>query len=201
MIGIVAVIAIGIIYVINQNRIPDLHGMSVSEAEEYLRIQKKPYALGKQVGFVEPKFGQGKLLGKISAQMYNPPINDGDIGIFDYKLYQIDVSKLEQYVSGDGTGIGAMDSTELAKQLEEFKQLAKELSELEGMPMEMPVERVEEFVPPPPPRREVPRRKRVQKIIEVSYDAPKTDRNRLRFAVPDRPSTTNVHKSKESFFW
>jgi hypothetical protein len=215
---VLGVITIGLIYLLCRERLPDLHGMTVEDADAFLEQQNGKYQLGRQIGFLEPKPGQIRLLGKIAEQVYTPSAQPDEPGVFDYKLYQIDVDKLDQYVAavqsaakvtGEAT-IDDMDMTEFAKQMEEFKLLAEELAKAQPIapePIMFPP------APPPPPRRE-PRRepprdprdmrhapKRRPRIMEFGFAAPKTNANPLRLAVPDRVNSHKVHKSKESFFW
>jgi len=198
-IALVAVIAIGILWLILRNPVPDLHGLTTDEANERLADNPK-FVLGKQIGFVEPERSKGKLLGKIAEQVLIQ--KEGEPTVMDYKLYQIDVSKIDQYMTGTSGEIGMMDSSEMQERMNELRMLAKELAEMKVEVVPEPV-----YVAPPEPERERserPERKRGKRKVtfsELSFGAPKTTRNRLGFSVPDRPSSSRVHKSKESFFW
>jgi len=188
-IAMAAVIAIGILWLLLRNPVPDLHGLTTDQANERLADNPK-FVLGKQVGFVEPERAKGKLLGKIAEPT-----------VMDYKLYQIDVSKIDQYMTGTSGDIGLMDSSEMQERMSELRMLAKELAEMQVEAVPEPV-----YVAPviERERSERPERKRGKRKVtfsELSFGAPKTTRNRLGFSVPDRPSSSRVHKSKESFFW
>ena len=198
-IALAAVIAIGILWLILRNPVPDLHGLSTDQANERLADNPK-FVLGKQIGFVEPERSKGKLLGKIAEQVLIQ--KEGEPTVIDYKLYQIDVSKIDQYMTGTAGDIGLMDSSEMQERVNEFRMLAQELAAMRVEAVPDPV-----YVAPPPERNERNERnerKRGQRKVtfsELSFGAPKTARNRLGFSVPDRPSSSRVHKSKESFFW
>lgn len=188
------VILIGILWLALRNPVPDLHGLTIDEANARLAENPK-FVLGKQVGFVEPERSKGKLLGKIAEQILVEKENEPTV--MDYKLYQIDVSKIDQYMTGTPGEIGMMDSSEMQERMNELRMLAKELA---AMHVEVPPEPV--YVAPPVVQ-ERPRKVQKRKVTfsELSFGAPKTTRNRLGFSVPDRPSSSRVHKSKESFFW
>jgi hypothetical protein len=189
------VILIGILWLALRNPVPDLHGLTIDEANARLAENPK-FVLGKQVGFVEPDRSKGKLLGKIAEQILVEKENEPTV--MDYKLYQIDVSKIDQYMTGTPGEIGLMDSSDMQERMNELRMLAKELAALREEPVAEPIP-----LPPPPPVVEKRRRskKRTVTFSELSFGAPKTTRNRLGFSVPDRPSSSRVHKSKESFFW
>lgn len=189
------VILIGILWLALRNPVPDLHGLTIDEANARLAENPK-FVLGKQVGFVEPERSKGKLLGKIAEQILVEKENEPTV--MDYKLYQIDVSKIDQYMTGTPGEIGLMDSSDMQERMNELRMLAKELA---AMHVEVPPEPV--YVAPPPVVQERPRKVQKRKVTfsELSFGAPKTTRNRLGFSVPDRPSSSRVHKSKESFFW
>lgn len=199
-IALATVIAIGILWLALRNPVPDLHGLSIDQANERLADNPK-FVLGQQVGFVEPERAKGKLLGKIAEQVLIQ--KEGEPTVIDYKLYQIDVSKIDQYVGTEG-GIGMMDSSEVQERMNELRMLAKELAAMKVEVVPEPV-----YVAPPErieriereERSERKRGKRKVTFSELSFGAPKTTRNRLGFSVPDRPSSSRVHKSKESFFW
>jgi len=197
-IAMAAVIAIGILWLLLRNPVPDLHGLTTDQANERLADNPK-FVLGKQVGFVEPERAKGKLLGKIAEQILIQ--KEGEPTVMDYKLYQIDVSKIDQYMTGTSGDIGLMDSSEMQERMSELRMLAKELAEMQVEVVPEPV-----YVAPviERERSERPERKRGKRKVtfsELSFGAPKTTRNRLGFSVPDRPSSSRVHKSKESFFW
>lgn len=91
---IIIVLLLIFITIYQSNKHPNLHGLTIQDAEEKLKKSGKKIRLGTKIGFVEPKRNEFYLLGKINEQIYIPPTTPDGYGIMDYKLYQVNIPSL-----------------------------------------------------------------------------------------------------------